>query len=278
MRRRSHRPPGDQPPPEAADALRVARADPTLARLEGLHPLKHALRFGAEVLGAVSAAPEEVLRLAEDLAPDIVETLAALLERVEQDVFAALSPSPPPSPVLAFARRPVVDARALVAGPAAGGRARAAGGPDAAPVVLLEEPTHPGNVGAVIRVAAAAGAAGVLTTGVHDPWQPAALRGSAGLHFALPVARIESLPPTNRPLVVVDPEGEPLGATVLPPGAILAFGSERRGLSAGLRDRADARVAIPMRAGVSSLNLSTAVAVVLYCGAGLQGGNFERAL
>ena len=45
-----------------------------------------------------------------------------------------------------------------------------------------------GNMGACVRVAAAADAAGVLTTGDNDPWHPDALRGAAGLHYALPVA------------------------------------------------------------------------------------------
>ena len=47
-------------------------------------------------------------------------------------------------------------------------------------------------------------------------------------------------------------------------GAILAFGTERHGLTEELLDRADARLGIPMRAGVSSLNLATAVAAVLF--------------
>ncbi len=47
-------------------------------------------------------------------------------------------------------------------------------------------------------------------------------------------------------------------------GRVLAFGTERGGLSPALLARADRRVRIPMRPGVSSLNLATAVAVVLY--------------
>ena len=66
-----------------------------------------------------------------------------------------------------------------------------------------------GNLGAAIRVAAAADAAAVLTTGHNDPWHPDAIRGSAGLHFALPVARIDAAPTTTeRPLIAVDPDGE----------------------------------------------------------------------
>ena len=129
------------------------------------------------------------------------------------------------------------------------------------PVVYLEAPRHLGNLGAAIRVAAAANAAAVLTSGDSDPWHPDAIRGAAGLQFALPVARVEELPPTDRPLVAIDPDGD---EQPIPPNAILAFGSERHGLSEALLEAADARIRIPMRAGVSSLNLATSVAAVLY--------------
>jgi TrmH family RNA methyltransferase len=119
-------------------------------------------------------------------------------------------------------------------------------------------------MGACVRVAAAADAAGVLTTGDNDPWHPDALRGAAGLHYALPVAAIENLPESDRPLVAIDPGGEDLRGDELPPRAILAFGTERYGLSPALLERADERLGIPMREGVSSLNLATAVAAVLF--------------
>ena len=133
-----------------------------------------------------------------------------------------------------------------------------------APVVLLEQPRHLGNLGACVRVAAAAGAAGVITTGVQDPWHADALRGSAGLHFALPVARSRVLRTGDRPLIALDPEGLHLGDAAVPERAVLAFGTERDGLSDELLARADARVALPMSAGVSSLNLATAVSAVLF--------------
>jgi RNA methyltransferase, TrmH family len=219
--------------------LAAARDDARLVLLEGFHALKHARRFGADVVAAATADPERLAQLAAELAPDLD------LEKVVTVPPAALGPRPHPTRVLAVARRPPFDPAAL--GP---GR-----------IVLLERPRHLGNVGAVVRVAAAAGAAGVLTTGDRDPWDPAALRGSAGLHFALPVDRVIR-PPADRPLVALDPAGEPFG--LLPDDAVLAFGSERHGLGDELLARADLRVAIPMRAGVSSLNLATAVAVALY--------------
>lgn len=136
------------------------------------------------------------------------------------------------------------------------------------PVVLLEAPTHLGNLGAAVRVAAAADAAGLIATGEHDPWHPTALRGSAGLHFAMPVGRAEGLPDSleGRSLVAIDPEGEPLEAVRIPERSLLAFGSERRGLATATLERAELCVRIPMRRGVSSLNLATSVAVVLYTG------------
>jgi TrmH family RNA methyltransferase len=113
-----------------------------------------------------------------------------------------------------------------------------------------------------VRVAAAAGAAGVVVTGERDPWAPEALRGSAGLHFALPVLHGDA--PGGRPLVAFDPDGAAFDPRALADDALLAFGTERDGLSDELRQRADAVVALPMAPGVSSLNLATSVSAALY--------------
>jgi TrmH family RNA methyltransferase len=229
-----------------------ARSDPALVVLEGLHALKHALRFGARIEAACTTDRAALLGLAGELAPDLCDRLRGLVAEVAPATFAGLAPLPPSTGVLALAARPRTDPLKVLED-----RGRA-------PIVLLENPSHPGNLGAVVRVAAAAGAAAVLTTGARDPWQPAALRGSAGLHFALPVAKVEPLPDTDRPLLAIDPDGEPLRGISTMDRAILAFGSERRGLGPGLLARAERRIAIPMRQGVSSLNLACAVAIVLY--------------
>jgi len=230
-----------------ADVAR-ARRDPRLAVLEGFHAVKHAVRFGAELLGAWTADRAEIDVLAARLAPDL--DLAP--ETVALDELAAVVPR---AQIVAVARRPEQPSPPELL---------AAGGP--APLVLLEDPRHLGNLGACVRVAAAAGAAGVLTTGRQDPWHADALRGSAGLHYALPVARVhaEVALGGDRPLVALDPEGEPLAFGAVPPRAILAFGTERDGLSPALLARADRRLALPMRPGVSSLNLATAVSGVLF--------------
>jgi RNA methyltransferase, TrmH family len=230
---------------QLADVSR-ARRDPALVVLEGFHAVKHALRFGGEVLGAWTADPDELAALSARLAPDVAIAAAA----VPAEELAAVVPR---AQVVAVARRPRQPSPdELLALP----------GPE--PVVLLEDPRHLGNLCACVRVAAAASAAGVLTTGRQNPWHPDALRGSAGLHFALPVARSGEVRTGDRPLVALDPEGEPLGDADVPARAVLAFGTERDGLSDALLARADARLALPMRPGVSSLNLATAVSGVLF--------------
>ncbi len=233
--------------------FRKARRDPELTVVEGFHALKHALRFGAEPVEAVAVDPEHLEQLAAKLAPDLAGQLAGRVERVDAETLAGLTPLVPHTGVVAIARRPALDLGAVLADLAP------------APVVLLEQPKNMGNIGACIRVAAAAGAAAVLTTGENDPWFPDAVRGAAGLHFALPVAAVEALPASDRPLLAIDPEGEELRPGGLPDRAVLAFGTERHGISAELLERADGRIAIPMREGVSSLNLATSVAIALYC-------------
>jgi len=233
--------------------FRKARRDPELTVVEGFHALKHALRFGAELVEAVAVEPERLEELASELAPDLVGQMGDRVEQVDVDLLADLTPLVPRTGVVAIARRPPVDVEAVLADPAP------------APVVLLEQPKNMGNIGACVRVSAAAGAAAVLTTGENDPWYPDAVRGAAGLHFALPVTAVEALPESDRPLLAIDPEGEELSVARLPDRAVLIFGTERHGISGELLERSDARVAIPMRAGVSSLNLATSVAVALYC-------------
>jgi TrmH family RNA methyltransferase len=232
--------------------FRRARRDPSLAVLEGFHALKHALRFDARLIEIVASDVAELEQLAAVLAPDLSARLLALAQPVEPSVFAQLAPLPPPTGVIALAERRLADPAAVLADPRE------------APVVLLEDPRDLGNMGACVRVAAAADVAGVLSTGSHDPWHPDALRGAAGLHYALPVARLSQLPALDRPLLAVDPEGDPLEPSALAPRAVLAFGTERYGLSGELAARADARISIPMAPGVSSLNLATSVAAVLF--------------
>ena len=232
---------------------RAARRDRGLAVLEGFHALKHALRFGAELIEAVASDPEGLDRLAADLAPDLAGSLAERTRRSSAERAGRAGSSRAahrggrdrPSP----GRRPRRGAR----------RQRPA------PVVLLEDPRTMGNMGACVRVAAAADAAARPD---HRQQRPLAPRGAA--RRGRPALRPAGGPRSTRcpratgrwsrstPRASGWAEGE------LDPRSILAFGTERYGLSEALLERADARLAIPMREGVSSLNLATAVSAVLF--------------
>jgi RNA methyltransferase, TrmH family len=238
--------------------LHRARRDPGLVLLEGVHALKHAVRFGADVLAVASPDPDALAELLARTAPDVA--LPDGTGAVESDTWRALTQARVlPSPCLAVARRPEADAARMVARPSR--------------LLLLEQPRHLGNVGAVVRVAAAASLAGVVVIGELDPWHPTVVRAAAGLHFAVDVLHLADPAALDvfladdarpRPVVALDPAGEDLERFDLPPRAVIALGTERGGLSADLLDRATARIAIPMQPGVSSLNLATAAAVVAY--------------
>jgi tRNA G18 (ribose-2'-O)-methylase SpoU len=239
----------------ATTAVRHWRAaGPECVLLDGFHALKHALRFGADIRAVVTTDRAALLGLAAELAPDVRAELAARVAQVPAGVLRELVPRVHPTGVAALAAR----------------RDRAASAaelhrlPRLAPVVVLDAPRNLGNVGAVVRLAAGFAATGVVTTGDLDPWHPNAVRSGAGLHYATAVERVTpgTLPPGPR--YVLDPEGDDIRATRLPDDALIVFGSERHGVSAELRDQADALVALPMRAQVSSYNLATSVGMALY--------------
>ncbi|UNO41008.1 TrmH family RNA methyltransferase [Streptomyces sp. MST-110588] len=233
---------------------RASAEDPASVLLDGFHALKHALRFGGDVRHVVTDDKAAALALAAELAEDVHDALDASAVQVPTRVMRSLVPKPHPTGVAALAVRP--DAGATTA--------RLRRTPRRSPVVLLENPRNLGNIGAVVRLAAGFGATGVVTTGSLDPWHPNAVRGSAGLHFAGAVQRLtlEELPPG--PVYALDPEGTDIRSLVLPDDAVLAFGSERQGISPQLRERATALVAVPMQPRVSSFNLATSVAMGLF--------------
>lgn len=211
--------------------------------LEGFHPVKHALRFGAVVSPLLTTNLAATLELARTHAPDLVEVYAQATEVVETE-FVRLVGRSHPTGVAGFAERPDLPFDRN------------------APIVLLDNPRNLGNFGAAIRVAAGLDAGGVLSTGDVDPWHPNVLRGSAGLHFALPVARATTLDFAGE-MIAFDADGDLLRGPI-PDDAVLAFGSERHGLSDEVREKAARIVRLPMRDQVSSYNLTTSVAMGLY--------------
>jgi RNA methyltransferase, TrmH family len=130
-------------------------------------------------------------------------------------------------------------------------------------VVALDGVQDPGNVGTIVRLAAAFGAAGVaLLPGCADAFGPKAIRASAGAILSVPVASVTTADLLDCGLPLFAAAGD--GATIDPParGAVLIFGSEGSGVSAELRAQATA-IAIATTGRVESLNVAASAAILL---------------
>src|SRR5262245_4524856 len=130
------------------------------------------------------------------------------------------------------------------------------------PAVYLHAIGDPGNVGAIVRTAAAlVGGTVVLGPDCADPYSPKAVRASMGAIFTQPVARA-GLEETPGPRVALAARGgealERLGEP-----ATICLGAEREGLPDELVERCDAMVTIPLRPGTESLNVAAAAAITL---------------
>ena len=136
--------------------------------------------------------------------------------------------------------------------------------------VMLDRIQDAGNVGAILRSAAAFGVQDVLlSSGCADPWSPKVLRAAMGGHFALrigasrnPVSDVERFPGTVA--CAVPHGGVPIASADLKGPVLWIFGSEAQGVRGDLTARADLRVTIPMLGALESLNVGAAAAICFY--------------
>ncbi len=131
-------------------------------------------------------------------------------------------------------------------------------------IVALEAVQDPGNVGTIVRLAAAFDAAGVvLLPGCADAYGPKAIRASAGAVLNVPVANAsaDDLFDSDLPIYAADAAG----SAAAPPasGAILLFGSEGTGISREVRSRATL-LRVGMSNRVESLNVAASAAILLW--------------
>jgi len=136
--------------------------------------------------------------------------------------------------------------------------------------VFLEAVQDPGNVGAILRSAAALGLkSAFLDRACADPWSPKVLRAAMGGHFGLSIRQVSELGEAadafaGKLVCTVSRAGQPLGAVDLSGQVGWIFGSEGRGVSEALQSRATARVSIPVAGQVESLNVAAAAAICFY--------------
>jgi RNA methyltransferase, TrmH family len=179
------------------------------------------------------------------------------VEIVSQEVLAALATTVHPDGVVATAKRDLQSTEI----------------PTSGLVLALETIQDPGNLGTMIRTAAAAGASGLwVSQNSVDLDNPKVLRASAGQWFRLPMAVSEDLKAT---VELAKNAGMQIVATL--PSATVTYwemdwckpslillGNEGAGLSRELAAMADVTVNIPLSAGVESLNVAIASALLLY--------------
>jgi len=127
-----------------------------------------------------------------------------------------------------------------------------------------------GNVGAILRSAAAFGVRDVvLGRGCADPWAPKTLRAGMGAHFAMRLSQTDQLAAAieefgGRVVCTMPHEGTPLFSVDLTGRIGLVVGAEGGGVSDAVAARTDVIATIPMGAGVESINVAAAVAICLY--------------
>ena len=242
---------------------RGAAADVCL--LEGPKLVAEALGAGLRVIEA-AAGPR-----AERTVPGVraLEALAArgvTVRRLSEDLLESLSEAETAQGLLAVAERPSFEEERIFGG---------------TPLVLVADAVqNPGNLGGLLRTAEAAGATGAfLTAGTADPFSWKALRGSMGSAFRLPHARgrtidavLDALERRGVRVVATAADGERRydEADLRGPVAVVV-GGEGKGLAPAVQVRAAARLRVPLRPPVESLNVGVAAALVLFEAARQRG-------
>ena len=237
----------------------VARGEtPGVLLLDGVHLVAEAVAAGVRIRHV--AVKTDALKITE------IGSLVDALTRSNADVVAvstpvmdALSPVRSSSTIVALADRPDVAEDALHRRPAL--------------IVIAIDVQDPGNVGAIVRVAEAGGATGVVAAGASaNPFGWKALRGSMGSALRLPVI---ATPDAARAVAAARARGCRIVATAPRAGRSLVeaglsgpvailIGGEGPGLPQELIEAADERVTIPMQPPVESLNAAVTAALIVY--------------
>jgi RNA methyltransferase, TrmH family len=230
---------------ESARARREAR----MTLLDGEHLLTAYLDAGGQPHTLVRAASLDAARLG----PLAARCCQAKTIVLPDALFSELSPVATPAGMLAEAAwlaPSAIDATPLA--------------------IVLEDIQDPGNLGAMLRTGAAAGATlAVLSKGCHDPWSPKALRGGQGAQFVLPlqtgadlVAWLNAF--SGRSVALALAEDSDFYALDLGGPLALIAGNEGAGLSAAVCEAATLNAHIPMAGRIESLNASAALAVAVF--------------
>ena len=224
---------------------------------EGVRAVEELLRSPLAIHGVLVApqlvdAPRGAALLA------VLRTRGVDLTEVSALEFASAAETDSPQGVLAVADIPAHSLERITIPP----RAR---------LVLLDAVQDPGNVGTIVRTAAALGATAVLALpGTVDLWNAKVVRSAMGASFHMPAfsstwEQVDSF--RRRESVALwgaDATGAALSSLIAPGRLALVVGNEGAGLSTESRDRVEVLASLPIGSDVESLNVAVATGIFLY--------------
>jgi RNA methyltransferase, TrmH family len=224
--------------------------------LEGVRLIEEAVKSGVSLLEVFVADPHNDRRKASIISA--LDGASCSVWLISGGVANLMSDTPSPQGIFAIASRPRWTLGDLE---------------DSWLVVYLHETNNPANLGAIVRVAEAAGVSGlVVSSGSSDPFAPKALRGSMG--SALRMKIVEGIDLDD---ALTWAESKRLATTAADIGGtqpyfevdwskprLLVFGSEAHGLDIEIKLGVNELITIPMRNGVESLNLAVSCGIILF--------------
>ena len=236
---------------------RKAREKRSLFVAEVVRSVEELLRSGLPVDGALVAPQLMPAPRGQALRSGLDAAGVEVAEVSEKD-FRSAAETESPQGVIAIARIPARELETLELGR----RSR---------LLVLDAVQDPGNVGTILRTAAALGtAATIALPGTVDLWNPKVIRSSMGAQFVHPVLHtsvpqlLAFLEKSDVELWCADSTGEPMSSTAAPERLAIALGNEGAGLSPEIRRAARHTISLPISSTVESLNVAVAAGIILY--------------
>ena len=236
---------------------RKAREKHSLFVAEGVRSVEELLRSGLKVQGVLVAAQLLSAPRGQALRKSLEQSGVEVLEVSEKD-FRSAAETESPQGVLAIGEVPARSLGTLEMG-------------SVCRLLLLDGVQDPGNVGTILRTAAAMGAtATIALAGTVDLWNPKVIRSSMGAQFAHAAFHAdtsETFPFLDRKKIelwAADAGGTALNRGDASPRLAIALGNEGSGLSAEIRAAARKTISLPIAASVESLNVAVAAGIILY--------------
>jgi RNA methyltransferase, TrmH family len=236
---------------------RKAREKRSLFVAEGVRSVEELLRSGLKVQGALVAPQLLSAPRGQALRKSLDESSVEVAEVSEKD-FRSAAETESPQGVIAIGEIPTRSLDTLEIR-------------SVCRLLLLDGVQDPGNVGTILRTAAALGAtATIALPGTVDLWNPKVIRSSMGAQFAhsaFHAGSSETLAFLDRngiELWAADAGGTALNRGETSPRLAIALGNEGSGLSPEIRAKARKTISIPIATGVESLNVAVAAGIILY--------------